>query len=80
MRFLRPLIGPTRLDLWRSPDIRNRLNVDNIVEDKIVSKGMIRPTGTNGQKPPTETSFPVSTSGTAGYGKTKTKMERPRTP
>jgi hypothetical protein len=54
--------------------------VDNIVEDKIVSKEMIRPTGTNGQKPPTETIFPVSTSGTAGYGKTKTKMERPRTP
>jgi hypothetical protein len=34
---------------------------------------MVRPPGT---KPPTEAGFPVSTSGTAGYGKTKTKMER----
>jgi hypothetical protein len=41
---------------------------------------MVGPPGTNGQKPPTEAGFPVPTSGTARYGKTKTKMERPRTP
>jgi hypothetical protein len=33
MRFLRPLLGLTRLDRQRIPDIRNSLNVDNIVED-----------------------------------------------
>jgi hypothetical protein len=42
-------------------------------------KHLVRPPGTNGQKPPTEAGFPVLTSGTAGYGKTKTKMKRPRT-
>jgi hypothetical protein len=41
---------------------------------------MVRPPGTTGQKPPTEAGFPVPTLGTAGYGKTETKMERPRTP
>jgi hypothetical protein len=41
---------------------------------------MVRPPVTNGQKPPTEAGFPVPTLETAGYGKTKTKMERPRTP
>jgi hypothetical protein len=41
---------------------------------------MVRPAGTNGKKPPTEAGFPVPTSGTAGYGKTKMKIERPRTP
>jgi hypothetical protein len=35
---------------------------------------------TNRQKSPTEAGFPVLTSGTVGYGKTKMKMERPRTP
>jgi hypothetical protein len=33
MRFLRPLLGLTRLDRQRNPDIRNRVKVDNIVED-----------------------------------------------
>jgi hypothetical protein len=65
----------------RNPDIRNRLKVNNIAEDiKFYFKKMVRPPGTNGQKPPTEAGFPVPTSGTAGYGKTKTKMEIPRTP
>jgi hypothetical protein len=31
-------------------------------------------------KPPTEAGFPVPTWGTAGYGKTEKKIERPRTP
>jgi hypothetical protein len=48
MRFLRPLLGLTKLDSQRNPDIRNRLKVDNIVEDKIVSKEMVRPPETNG--------------------------------
>jgi hypothetical protein len=39
---------------------------------------MARPSGTNGQKLATEASFPVSISGTAGCGKTKTKMESPK--
>jgi hypothetical protein len=38
MRFLRPLLGLTRLDCQRNPDIRSRLKVDNMVEDKIISK------------------------------------------
>jgi hypothetical protein len=33
MRFLRPLLGLTRLDRQRNPEIRNSLKVDNIVED-----------------------------------------------
>jgi hypothetical protein len=33
MRFLRPLLGLTRLDRQRNPEIRNILKVDNIVED-----------------------------------------------
>jgi hypothetical protein len=33
MRFLRPLLGLTRLDRQRNPEIRNSLNVDNTVED-----------------------------------------------
>jgi hypothetical protein len=33
MRFLRPLLGLTRLDCQRNPEIRNSLKVDNIVED-----------------------------------------------
>jgi hypothetical protein len=55
--------------------------MDNIVKkSKIVSNEMVTPPGTKGQKRPTEADFPVRTSGTAGYGKTKTKMERPRAP
>jgi hypothetical protein len=80
MRFLRPLLGLTRLDHQRNPDICNRLKVDNIVEDIKLSNEMVRPPGTSGQKLPTEAGFPVPTSGTAGYGKSETKMERPRTP
>jgi hypothetical protein len=33
MRFLKPLLGLTRLDRQRNPEIRNSLKVDNIVED-----------------------------------------------
>jgi hypothetical protein len=33
MRFLRPLLGCTRLDHQRNSDIRQKLEVDNIVED-----------------------------------------------
>jgi hypothetical protein len=35
MRFLRPLLGLTRLDRQRNSDIRNRLKVDNILDDVI---------------------------------------------
>jgi hypothetical protein len=35
MRFLRPLLGLTRLDRRRNSDIHNRLKVDNILEDII---------------------------------------------
>jgi hypothetical protein len=35
MRFLRPLLGLTRLDRQRNPDIRNRLKVNSVVEDII---------------------------------------------
>jgi hypothetical protein len=79
MRFLRSLLGLTRLDPQRNPDICNMLKVDNIVQDIKLSNEMVRPPGTSGQKLPTEAGFPVPTSGTARYGKTKMKMERPRT-
>jgi hypothetical protein len=46
MRFLRPLLGLTRLDRQRHPDIRNRLKVDNSRRHKVVSKKS-RPPGTN---------------------------------
>jgi hypothetical protein len=35
MRFLIPLLGLTRLDRQRNSDIRNRLKVENILEDII---------------------------------------------
>jgi hypothetical protein len=35
IRFLRPLLGLTRLDRQRNSDIHNRLKVDNILEDII---------------------------------------------
>jgi hypothetical protein len=35
MRFLRPLLGLKRLDRQRNTDVRNRLKVDNILEDTI---------------------------------------------
>jgi hypothetical protein len=73
----RPLLGLIRLDRQTNPDIRNRLKVNNIVED--IPKEMVRPPGTNGQKPPTEAGFPVSTLGMAGYRETEKKMERPGT-
>jgi hypothetical protein len=44
------------------------LKVDNIVED-IKLYQMVRPPGTNGQKPPTEAGFPVPTLGTADMGR-----------
>jgi hypothetical protein len=47
---------------------------------KITSKEMVRSPEREGHKPPTEAGFPVPPSGTAEYGKTKAKMERPRTP
>jgi hypothetical protein len=34
MRFLRPLLGLTRLDRHRNPDICNRLKVDSLVENE----------------------------------------------
>jgi hypothetical protein len=33
MRFLRPLLGIIRLYRQRNPDIRNRLTVNNLIED-----------------------------------------------
>jgi hypothetical protein len=79
MRFLRPLLGLTILDRQRNPDIRNRLKVNNIVEDiKLYQKKWLDhmeridssclPRLALKYKP-----------GTAGYGKTKKKMERART-
>jgi hypothetical protein len=65
MRFLRPLLGLTRLGRQRNPDISNRLNVDNIEQDNTVSKEMVMPPGANGEKSPTEDGFQVPTSGTA---------------
>jgi hypothetical protein len=41
MRFLRPLLGLTRLDRQRNSDIRNRLKVDNILEDTLYQKNWI---------------------------------------
>jgi hypothetical protein len=53
--------------------------VNNTAEDIKLLKEMVRPPGTNGQKPPIQASFPVPTSGTAGYGNTEKKMERSKT-
>jgi hypothetical protein len=42
MRFLRPLVGLTRLYPQRNPDIRNRLNVINLTEDiKLYQKSLL---------------------------------------
>jgi hypothetical protein len=77
MRFLRPLLGLTRLNHQRNSDIRNRLKVKNSRRYKTISKQMVRPPGMNGQKPPTDAGFPIPTSGTPGYGKTKMKRRTP---
>jgi hypothetical protein len=53
--------------------------VNKTAEDIKLLKEMVRPHGTNGQKPHIEASFPVPTSGTAGYRKTEKKMERSKT-
>jgi hypothetical protein len=79
MRFLRPLVGPTRLDRQRNPNISNILKGgQHSRRHKTVSKEMVRPPGTNGQKPSTEAGFPVPMLVTAGYGNTETKMVRQR--
>jgi hypothetical protein len=62
------------LSRQRNPEILNRLKVDNIVKDKIVSKEAVRSPLTEGRNPTTETRFPVATS-----GKNKTKIQRPTT-
>lgn len=54
--------------------------MDNAAEDKTVSKEMARPPEKNIHKPPIEAGFPIPPSGMVVYGKTKTKMLRPRTP
>jgi hypothetical protein len=41
---------------------------------------MVTPPGMNGKNLSTKVGCPVPTLGTAGYGKTETKMERKRTP
>jgi hypothetical protein len=38
MRFLRPVLGLTRLERQRNPEIRNRLKVDYTVEEKYYVK------------------------------------------
>jgi hypothetical protein len=60
MRFLRLLLGLTRLDRQRNSDICNRLKVDNILED-IISEELDRSSEMNGQKSHTETNFTVPT-------------------
>jgi hypothetical protein len=67
------------LDRQRNPEILNRLRVDNIVKDKIVSKEAVRSPLADGRNPTTETRFPVAISGTVVYGKNKTKIQRPTT-
>jgi hypothetical protein len=62
----------------RSLIICTPINITRLFRPK-ESKEMVRPPGTNGQKPPTEAGLPVPTSGTAGYGKTETKMETKNT-
>jgi hypothetical protein len=43
MRFPRPLLGLTRLDRQRNPDIRSSLKVNNLIENiKTISKELVR--------------------------------------
>jgi hypothetical protein len=77
VRYLRTLLGFTRLDRQRNPDIRNRVKVENILEGKSVSKELLNSPEANGQKQHTEAGFSIPPSVTARYGKTQTKMERP---
>jgi hypothetical protein len=75
MRFLRPLLGPTSLVLERNADIHNRLKVDILIEDRIMSEELVRQPGKNGQKPHTQASFSLSTPGTTGCWKTQEKCK-----
>jgi hypothetical protein len=69
MRFMTPLLGLTRPDRLRNPDFPNRLKVDNIVEDKTVSKQLVRSPERNGQNLPTEAGFSVPISGWRDVGR-----------
>jgi hypothetical protein len=80
MRFLRPLLSLTTLDCQRNPDIRDRLKVNNLKEDKIISKELVRSPEKSGQMSLTQSSFSIQTLRMMGCWKTQEKMEEPRTP
>jgi hypothetical protein len=82
MRLLTSLLRLTRLDRQRNPDVHNRLRVDNKVEGiQLYQRNWINHLeGMDRRHLPDEVGFVVPTSGTAGFGNTKTKMARPRTP
>jgi hypothetical protein len=82
MRFLRPLLGIKRWNHQRNPGIHNRFIVNNLIQDiKLpISIELGRPHGKNGQKPLTQTSFPVSTPGLTGCWRAREELESTRTP
>jgi hypothetical protein len=45
--IFRPLLCLTGLDRQRTPDVCNRLKVEEVVEDKILSKELVRSPETN---------------------------------
>ena len=55
MRFLTPLVGPTRRDKRRNVDVRNKLNQDCLVPTKLTSARK-----QNGKQPLTRTNSTVS--------------------
>jgi hypothetical protein len=76
MRFLRPLLRLTNLDRQRNLDICNRLKVDNI---KLYQKKWLDHLERMDRSCLPRLALQYQP-GTAGYGKTKTKMERAITP
>jgi hypothetical protein len=81
MKFLIPLLGFTRFDRQRNPYIRNGLKVDKIVEYiQLHQKTCFDRLERMDSSRLPMLAFQYQPRGTAGYGKIKTKMERPRTP
>jgi hypothetical protein len=76
MRFLRPLLGYTKLDRQRNEDIRKTLKVTDSQGNPTTSKRLEKTPSENGQRKITTTSIKVSTTRTTRPRTTQTTMER----
>jgi hypothetical protein len=81
MRFLRPLLGLTRLDCQRNPEFRNRLKENNMVEDiKLYQKKWLDHLERMDRSRLLRLAFQYQPHGWRDMGRLRWKMEIPRTP